>query len=59
MRWDVSEGMLQLDWEEKRRPTGRASREKVRQPVVTRDLGENTKLNYHTAGVQCSIVARL
>jgi hypothetical protein len=51
--------MLQLDWEEKRRPTGRASREKVRQPVVTRDLGENTKLNYHTAGVQCSIVARL
>jgi two-component sensor histidine kinase len=64
VRWDVQQGMLQLDWHESggppvRHPTQKGFGSRLLEELVAHDLGGKTKLNYDASGVRCSIAARL
>ena len=64
VKWDVLNGMLQLDWEESggppvAPPTQKGFGSRLLEELIARDLGGGTKLNYDVAGLRCSISARL
>jgi two-component sensor histidine kinase len=64
VQWSVREGMLHIDWEESggppvSPPTQKGFGSRLLEDLVVRDLGGDTKLNYHVSGVRCNITARL
>jgi two-component sensor histidine kinase len=64
VRWGVSEKALRLDWEERggppvAPPTQKGFGTRLLEELVVRDLGGETKLLYHPAGLSCSITASL
>ncbi len=64
VRWDIRDGMLQLDWEEAggppvAPPTKKGFGSRLLRELVTRDLGGTANLVYDISGVRCSITAAL
>jgi PAS domain S-box-containing protein len=64
VRWDVQQGMLNLNWAESGGPPvtppdrkGFGSR--LLEQLVARDLGGAVKLDYNLSGVRCKIAAKL
>lgn len=64
IRWGLSDGLLQLDWKERggppvSPPTRKGFGSRLLENLIRGDLAGNSRVNYNSAGFECTITAKL
>ena len=64
LRWTMQDGLLQLGWKESggpvvTPPTRKGFGTRLLEDILIRDLGGQTKIDYHPSGLRCDITAML